>query len=79
LVIDARYATYDVDIEGQTYEWSRDSITVSELRELASYPPDQQLIEVDLQDNAELPLAEDAVVELKPGKGFAKRVVFKRG
>ena len=70
---------YDVDIEGQIYEWDRDSITVPELRELAGYAPDQQLIEVDLQDNTELVLAEDAVVALKPGKGFAKKVVFKRG
>ena len=71
--------TYDVDIEGQIYEWDRDSITVPELRELAGYPPDQQLIEVDLQDNTEVVLAEGAVVGLKPGKGFAKKVVFKRG
>mgnify|MGYP001431591127 CR=1 FL=1 len=71
--------TYDVDIEGQIYEWDRDSITVPELRELAGYAPDQQLIEVDLQDNTETVLAEDALVPLKPGKGFAKKVVFKRG
>jgi hypothetical protein len=70
---------YDVDIEGQIYEWDRDSITVPELRELAGYEPDQQMIEVDLQDNTKVVLAEDAVVELKPGKGFAKKVVFKRG
>jgi hypothetical protein len=70
---------YDVDIEGQIYPWDRDSITVPELRELAGYPPDQQMIEVDLKDNTEVVLAEDAAVALKPGKGFAKKVVFKRG
>jgi hypothetical protein len=70
---------YDVDIEGQIYEWGRESITVPELRGLAGYAADQQLIEVDLQDNTEVVLAEDAVVALKPGKGFAKKVVFKRG
>jgi len=70
---------YDVDIEGQIYQWERDSITVPELRDLASYAPDQQMIEVDLQEGTEEVLAEDAVVALKPGKGFAKKVVFKRG
>ena len=70
---------YEVDIEGQIYPWDRDSITVPELRKLADYPPDQQMIEVDLQDNSEAVLGDDAVVALKPGKGFAKKVVFKRG
>jgi len=70
---------YDVDIEGQIYAWDRDSITVPELRELAGYPPEQQMIEVDLHDNSEEVLADGAAVALKPGKGFAKRVVFKRG
>lgn len=70
---------YKVDIEGQIYPWDRDSITVPELRELAGYPPDQQMIEVDLQDNTEVVLADDAIVALKPGTGFAKKVVFKRG
>jgi hypothetical protein len=70
---------YDVDIEGQIYQWDRDSITVPELRALAGYAPDQQMIEVDLQEGTEEVLAEDAVVALKPGRGFAKKVVFKRG
>jgi hypothetical protein len=70
---------YQVDIEGQIHEWDRDSITVPELRTLAGYPADQQMIEVDLKDNSEQVLAEDATVALKPGKGFAKKVVFKRG
>jgi hypothetical protein len=70
---------YNVDIEGQIYEWDRDTITVSELRELAGYTADQQMIEVDLQDNTERVLGEGDEVELKPGKGFAKKVAFKRG
>lgn len=70
---------YDIDIEGQIFEWARNTITVPELRELAGYPADQQMIEVDLQDNTEVVLADDATVALKPGKGFAKKVVFRRG
>jgi len=70
---------YEVDIEGQTYEWDRETITVPELRHLAGYGPDQQMIEVDLKDNSERVLEESETIELKPGKGFAKKVAFKRG
>jgi hypothetical protein len=70
---------YEVDIEGQIHEWSRDTITVPELRDMGGYGADQQMIEVDLKDNTERVLREDETVELKPGKGFAKKVSFKRG
>jgi hypothetical protein len=70
---------YEIDIEGQIYPWDHDSITVPELRELARYPAGQEMIEVDLHDNTEVVLTEDATVAVRPGKGFAKRVVFKRG
>lgn len=71
--------TYEVNIEGQIYEWERDTITVPELRQLAGYAADQQMIEVDLKDNSERVLEESETIELKPGKGFAKKVAFKRG
>lgn len=71
--------TYEVNIEGQIYEWERDTITVPELRQLAGYAADQQMLEVDLKDNSERVLDEGETIELKPGKGFAKKVAFKRG
>jgi hypothetical protein len=70
---------FNVDIEGQFYEWDRETITVPELRELAGFGTDQEMIEVDLKDNSERVLEESATIELKPGKGFAKKVAFKRG
>jgi hypothetical protein len=70
---------YKVDIEGKIYDWERDAITVPELRQLAGYSSDQQMIEVDLKDNSERVLEESETIELKPGKGFAKKVAFKRG
>jgi hypothetical protein len=70
---------YELDIEGQIHEWDRDTITLSELRQLAGYAPDQQMIEVDLKDNTETALIEGTPIELRPGKGFAKKVAFKRG
>lgn len=70
---------YEVNIEGQIHDWERDTITVPELRQLAGYAADQQMIEVDLKDNSERVLEESETIELKPGKGFAKKVAFKRG
>ncbi len=70
---------YQVDIEGQVHEWPRETITVAELRNLGGFSTDQQMIEVDLKDNSERVLVEDETIELKPGKGFAKKVSFKRG
>lgn len=72
-------AKYEVNIEGTIHEWDKHTITVQQLRELAGFGPEQQMIEVDLNDNTETILGDDAVVELKPGKGFAKKVEFKRG
>jgi hypothetical protein len=36
-------------------------------------------LEVNIEDNSETTLAEDAVVTLKPGHGFAKKIRFQRG
>ena len=72
--------TYEVDLEGVgVKEWPEPTITVPEIRELAGWDATQPVIEVDLETNTEKTLAEDAVVELKPGRGFAKKVKFKRG
>jgi hypothetical protein len=70
---------YEINIEGTIHEWARDTITVPELRELGGFGPDQEMIEVELKDNSERSLAEDETIELKPGKGFGKKVGFKRG
>lgn len=70
---------FEVNIEGQLYPWDRDTITVPEIRNLGRLPADLPVIEVDLHDNTERTLAEDEVVELKPGKGFGKKVKFQRG
>jgi hypothetical protein len=75
----AKAPKYEVNIEGALYEWGRSTITVAEIRGLAKFDASQPLVEVDLKDNTERTLAEDEVVELKPGKGFGKKVQFKRG
>ena len=70
---------FQVNIEGVIYDWNRETIKVPEIRDLGHLPSNTPVIEVDLRDNTEITLAESAVVELKPGKGFGKKVGFKRG
>jgi hypothetical protein len=70
---------FEVNIEGTLYPWHRDTITVPEIRDLGNLPADLPVVEVDLRTNEERTLPEDAVVELKPGKGFGRKISFKRG
>lgn len=70
---------YEVNLEGDVREWPRSTITVPEIRQLAGWAADQQVVMVDMKTNDEVTLAEDAAVELKPGQGFSKKVKFKRG
>ena len=75
-----REKTYYVDLEGVgVKEWHQPEITVPQIRELAGWDTTQPVIEVNLETNTDTTLAEDAVVTLKPGHGFAKKVKFKRG
>jgi hypothetical protein len=70
---------YYVNLEGAEYPWDRETITVSEIRSLAGWDTSQPVVEVNLEDNTERTLAEDEIVTLKPGHGFAKKVKFQRG
>jgi hypothetical protein len=70
---------YEINLEGSIYPWDSGTITVPELRGLANIPSDQPMLEIDLSTNVETTLPEDAVIELKPGKGFAKKIKYQRG
>lgn len=69
---------FQVDIEGTLYDWDRDTITTEEIASLGGWDPSVGVIEID-KDNNERTLEPGAIVELKPGQGFAKKVKFKRG
>jgi len=68
-----------VNVEGVDHPWDRDTITVPEIRQLGGFASTDPVIEVDDKENTERTLPEGEVVELKPGKGFGKKVRFKRG
>lgn len=70
---------YFVNLEGTVKPWTGAEITVPEIRELAGWDTSQQIVEVDLETNTEQTLDESAVVELKPGHGFEKKIKFQRG
>lgn len=73
---------YDVNVEGKIHPWSKETISVSEIRELGGFPAGSQVVAVDLADNAETPLPEDAVhpvVKREEGKPLIKKMSFKRG
>jgi hypothetical protein len=68
-----------VNIEGVDYPWDHDTITVPEIRKLGNLPSDQPVLEINLEDNTERTLPENAVVHIKPGHAFCKKVKYKRG
>jgi len=70
---------YEVNIEGTIHPWGEDEITPAQIRGLGSLPADQPVVEVNLETGEEKTLPEDAVIELKPGMAFARKVEFKRG
>jgi hypothetical protein len=70
---------YFLDLEGVDYPWYEPSITVPQVRELAGWTTDQQVMIVNLNTNEETVLAEDAAIELKPGHGFGRKFKFRRG
>lgn len=69
---------YHVLIEGTEYEWDKNAISVPEIRTLGNLPTDLPVIE-ELPDGTERTLAEDEVVELKPGHQYGRKPSFKRG
>jgi hypothetical protein len=74
-----QHPEYEIDIEGTLEAWCSSTITVEHLRELACYPPGTEMIEVDLQTNTERTLQYDEIIRVEPGKGFGKKILFKRG
>lgn len=67
-----------VNIEGAEYPWEKDTITTQEIRDLGKLPADLPVIE-EKPDGTERTLAENEVIDLKPGHRFGRAPKFKRG
>jgi hypothetical protein len=77
----AETAEYEVLIEGKAYPWEKETISAGDIRELANFPPDAQVVEEDLRDGTERALAEDEMLrpgKLEGGKRPTKRVNFRQ-
>lgn len=77
--VEDRGPKYFVNVEGLEKPWKAGTISVPDLRQLAGWDTSQAVVEVNLDDNTEVTLAETDVVTLKPGHGFAKKIKFQRG
>jgi len=67
-----------IDIEGHEYSWDKATITVPEIRALGHIPADQPIVQ-EAPDGTERTLAENEVIELKPGHRHGRAPKYKRG
>ena len=65
-------------VDGQEFHIEQSTITGGEIMDLAGIPREVGLIMVE-EDGTQVPVAEDDVVELKPGRRFKKAPRFIRG
>jgi len=70
---------YSLDIEGVLLPWDKDTITTEEVIELGGWDPSLGAMVVDLKTNTERMLTPEEEIEVKPGMGFSKKILFKRG
>lgn len=68
-----------LDIEGKLVPWGQETITTEKIIELGGWDPSLGAIEINLKDNTERTLQPGEIIQLKPGIGFSKKVLFKRG
>jgi hypothetical protein len=69
---------YFVNIEGKEYPWDKETINAKEIRALAHFPANAQIVE-EFPDGKERTIGEGEEVHLKPGHGFGRSPKFKRG
>ena len=75
---DGKDGKYFIKIVGTEYEWSVDSITTEQIRELGKLPADQPVVEED-KDGTERTLSPGETILLKPGHRFGRAPRYKRG
>jgi len=70
---------YEVNIEGNFFEWDKETITTEEIIDLGGWDPAKGAEEIDLKTNTKRQLKPGEIIELKPGKGFSKKIQWQRG
>lgn len=70
---------YYLNIEDNVIAWDNPTITREEIAGLGGWELSQGVVEIDLKSNDTRTLSPGEVVELKPGKGFAKKHLWRRG
>jgi len=68
---------FSIDIEGTIYSWDKDTITTEEIIDLGGWDPSQGALLI--KNGTEQNLSPGQIVEIKPGMGFSKNTIFKRG
>lgn len=76
---DGHQKPFVVNIEGELFPWDSQTITTKEIVELGGWDLSLGVQEIDLMTNEARTLKPGEVVELKPGKGFAKKIEWRRG
>ena len=69
---------YCVNTEGTENDWSEPTITTEQIAELGGWDPAQGVVQIN-EDNTERTLEPGEVVELRPGRGFCRKIRWKRG
>lgn len=67
-----------VNIEGKEFPWDQETITTEDIARLGGWDISQGIVEVDA-DNNERTINAGEVITIKPGHGFGKKHVWKRG
>jgi hypothetical protein len=70
---------YILSIESKEIHWPKSTITTEEIAALGNWDASLGVQEVNLVTGEARTLAPGEVVELQPGKGFSKKIGWRRG
>jgi len=75
---DGQGPKFCLNIENTEYEWDEPTISFEDIARLGGWDPAQGVIQIN-EDNTEETLEPGQTVELKPGRGFCRKISWKRG
>jgi|GEM_PF-5120568 len=69
---------FEVEIEGKTHRWVKETIAVHEIATLGGWAASEGVLLIDAENN-ERTLAAHEIIVIEEGISFAKKVRFRRG